>query len=359
MTTKLYFFVLLFLIYFIASCSMHTGFKQDKKDFFSVKADLETDPVESSGDAADDPAIWIHPTDKTKSLIIGTDKKKGLAIYNLKGKLLNFHSVGKINNVDLRYGFKLGDRVIDIVGGSDRTNKAIALFELDAEKNELVNIAARKIKVKMKFLYGFTMAYDKKNNKHYAIGVGKLGDVEQYELFDNGKGKIDARLVRFFDVGGCSEGMTVDDELGNLYIAEEGKGIWKISAYPNGGKKKELIDSLENKNLEKDLEGVTIYKKNEKEGYLIVSSQGNNSFALYDRQVPHKYFGSFKIIDGEKVDGVNDTDGIEVTCESILPDFPKGFLVVQDGKNKDGDKKLNQNFKIVSWSKISSILNLN
>jgi 3-phytase len=45
-----------------------------------VIATVETDPVPSSGDAADDPALWIHPTEPASSLIVGTDKDAGLGV---------------------------------------------------------------------------------------------------------------------------------------------------------------------------------------------------------------------------------------------------------------------------------------
>src|SRR4051812_16482465 len=51
-------------------------------------AHVETEPVAHSGDAADDPAIWINPADPSQSTIIGTDKKGCLAVYDLAGKQL-------------------------------------------------------------------------------------------------------------------------------------------------------------------------------------------------------------------------------------------------------------------------------
>jgi 3-phytase len=39
-----------------------------------VAAAGETTPVPHGGDAADDPAIWIHPTDPGQSTIIGSGK---------------------------------------------------------------------------------------------------------------------------------------------------------------------------------------------------------------------------------------------------------------------------------------------
>ena len=49
-------------------------------------ARVATEPVPSAGDAADDPAIWIHPDDPARSLVIGTDKKGGLEAYSLDGR---------------------------------------------------------------------------------------------------------------------------------------------------------------------------------------------------------------------------------------------------------------------------------
>ena len=63
---------------------------------------VETEPVISPEDAADDPAIWINNADPKKSLIFGTDKKSGIYVYDLKGNQLSYSNLGKINNIDLR-----------------------------------------------------------------------------------------------------------------------------------------------------------------------------------------------------------------------------------------------------------------
>src|SRR3954452_24501788 len=69
----------------------------------------QTDPVPHGGDAADDPAIWAHPDDPAKSLILGTDKQGGLHVYDLDGGNLQTVADGALpNNVDVVYGFRLG-----------------------------------------------------------------------------------------------------------------------------------------------------------------------------------------------------------------------------------------------------------
>ena len=67
----------------------------------TVTATVETQPVGHSGDAADDPAVWVHPTDPSRSAIVGTDKQGGLYVYDI-GTQLQYLPSGEVNNVDVR-----------------------------------------------------------------------------------------------------------------------------------------------------------------------------------------------------------------------------------------------------------------
>src|SRR5688572_30136994 len=53
----------------------------------------------------DDPAIWRHPTDRTQSLVIGTDKDEdgALFVFGLDGRIIQEKSIRGLqrpNNVD-------------------------------------------------------------------------------------------------------------------------------------------------------------------------------------------------------------------------------------------------------------------
>nr|NQU88865.1 phytase [Bacteroidota bacterium] len=78
-STILFYAGILSILASINSCT-HTTEKQinksiaAEKGFFEVNAVGQTQPVESSDDAADDPAIWVNSADVSKSTIIGTDK---------------------------------------------------------------------------------------------------------------------------------------------------------------------------------------------------------------------------------------------------------------------------------------------
>src|SRR3546814_7187788 len=83
-----------------------------------ARASVETVPVETGGDAADDPAIWIDPADPARSVVIGTQKKSGLYVYGLDGQMIQYLPDGRMNNVDLRDGFRLGGRDVTLVAAS-------------------------------------------------------------------------------------------------------------------------------------------------------------------------------------------------------------------------------------------------
>ena len=148
--------------------------------------------------------------------------------------------------------------------------------------------------------------------------------------------------------------MVADDETGNLFVGEETVGIWKMAAHPAGGDKKELIADLKKSKLEADVEGLTIYYGKNKGGYLIASSQGNDSYAVFGRDGSNKYLGSFMITTGGSIDGTSDTDGIDVLNLNLGTDYPKGVFIAQDGYNYDGKNLINQNFKLVKWNEIAS-----
>ena len=83
-----------------------------------IASDSETVPVLHSGDAMDDPAVWVHPTDKSRSLVLGNDKGGGLETYDLDGSLVQRLAFGTQfwGNVDVRQGVQIGGRTRDLVG---------------------------------------------------------------------------------------------------------------------------------------------------------------------------------------------------------------------------------------------------
>jgi len=313
----------------------------------SITAAVETAQVPHDGDAADDPAIWIHPNNPARSTVIGTDKQGGLAVYDLAGQQLQYLPDGRKNNVDLRAGFSLGGQTVALVTASDRTDHRISIYRVNPDTRLLENVAARRIITGAG--YGACMYRSFVNGKFYYLVNSERGLVEQWELFDNGAGKVDAAKVRTFEVGGRTEGCVADDQLGHLYIGEEAIGIWKYGAEPTAGDARSSVDTASSGgHLKEDIEGLALYDAGNGRGYLIASSQGSNSYVIYRRDGSNAYVATFQIAAGNGIDAVSVTDGIEVTSANLGPAFGQGVFIAQDNLN-DG---MNQNFKLVPWQAI-------
>jgi 3-phytase len=306
--------------------------------------------VPHEGDAADDPAIWVHPSNPSLSMVIGTDKKGGLAVYDLAGQQLQYLPDGNINNVDLRTGFPLSGQVVTLVAASKRNN-TIGLYRVNAATRRLENIAARVIATGAG--YGACMFRSPTTGKFYYFVNSEQGEVEQWELFDTRAGKVDATKVRTFDVGSQTEGCVADDQFGHLYIGEEAKGIWKYGAEPGAGETRTQVDKTgSGGQLQADVEGLTIYDSGGGRGYLIASSQGDSTFVIYRREGANAYVATFEIAAAGRIDAVSQTDGIAATSANLGPAFPQGLFIAQDGKNDD----CNQNFKFVPWHSIAAAI---
>lgn len=317
---------------------------KNKELVFAVHAVAETTPVKTTDDAADDMCVWIHPTDVEKSTIIGTNKKQGLCVYNLKGELLYNYLVGKVNNVDVRDGFDYKGEKISVVTASNRSNNTITVHKVNND-GTLEDLVQEPIKSNLAEIYGLCMYQT--SNETFVFLSGKSGGVEKWKLVATEFGVV-GELLTTIQIGSQTEGMVADDVFGFVYIAEEDVALWKYNA-DDLTKERVLVAKTDEVNLKDDFEGVTIYKKSKDTGYLILSSQGNNSYAVFDR-VSNQYIKSFTIEEGN-IDGTNDTDGIDVTSVSFS-NFPKGFFIAQDGQNKDADVISNQNFKIVDFKDV-------
>lgn len=291
----------------------------------------------------------MHPTDPSKSTIIGTNKKEGLEVYNLEGERLYTYKIGRVNNVDIRDGFLLNGKEVTVVTASNRTTNTISILTVQPT-GELEEIAARPIKSNLNEVYGLGMYKSAKTNKIYVFMVGKEGGIEQWELFEN-TAKIDAKLVRNFNLKSQGEGIVADDFYGKVYIGEEDTALWKFDAEPEASVKATQVISTQDENMASDFEGVTLYDAGNGKGYIILSSQGNNSYAVLDR-VTNTYIKSFSLKDSI-IDGTYDTDGIDVSSQNFGSKYPQGIFIAQDGANTQDKDSLHQNFKIVDWRKIS------
>ena len=323
-----------------------------------VTADGETVPVLTSGDSADDPAIWVNPTDASKSLVIGNDKGDSLEVYNLAGARVQRISGGH-GNVDVRTGFPLSGGTVDIAASA---SSGIRVYRINPATQQLTNITEGGA-IGGVSGEGFCLYRSSLSGIFYAFIITQSGTVRQVRLGDsNGNGLVDGQVVRTFSVGAESEGCVADDELRRFYVSQEDVALWRYGAEPGDSTSSRVrVDSVgSGGNLVSDVEGLTIVNQSNGTGYLLASAQNvsnpNNSyFTVYERQANNAFLKSFRVAAGTITDDCSRTDGIAAVAANLGPSYPNGLFVCQDHGNTTPGTSGNQNFKLVRLEKILTL----
>ena len=319
--------------------------------------------VKSLEGSADDPAIWIHPADPSKSLIFGVDKVEGVWIWTMDGKeLTHFSPWGKPGNIDVRYGFDLAGKNVDIVALNLRKVKykggsKLACYAINPDYtsgDDVVTILSdgrTEGNDFQKNAYGFTLYKNPETGKMYCFEApdDKPYNIRQYLIESNSAGTgVTVKAVRDLEYSGLVvEGMVCDDELGFYYVSEEtedAKGVYKYYASPDADTKAISIIAPPSDGYRRDREGLALYDAGNGQGYIVVVDQGEKPddfsiLRLYDR-VTNELVKTIVHLskDGELI---FDDDGVDANS-SPLPGFPNGIVVGHDG---DASK-----FTIYDWA---------
>jgi 3-phytase len=285
---------------------------------------------------ADDPAIWIHPTNPQESLILGTDKHSdgGLTAFNLGGHpVREVRGLKRPNNVDVAQGLKLDGKPTDIAVLTERGAQRLRVFRLPdlapLENGGLTVFGGDTQRAPM----GIALYRRPADDALFAIVSGKSGPKEgylwQYRLTDDGSGRVRMVKVREFGrfQGGREiEAIAVDAALGFVYYSDEGFGVHKYLADPEApGAEKELA-VFATTGFKEDHEGISIYARSDGTGYLLISDQQADLFRIYPREGlpgrPHEHpqLSSVKL-------STHDSDGSDLTTAVLHPRFPNGLLV--------------------------------
>jgi 3-phytase len=307
-----------------------------------VEPRVVTEPVVHD---SDDPAIWIHPTDPAQSLVIGTDKDSlgGLYVFDLDGKILRDKSVtglGRPNNVDVAYGLMLNGKPVDIAVTTERYTRKLRIFSLPDMQpldNGGIPVFAGEPD-SLRALMGIALYKRPSDGAIFAIVGRKEGPTEgsylwQYRLSDNGRGQVQAELVRKF--GRWSgvkeiEAIAVDDQLGYVYYSDEQVGVRKYYADPAQPAGELALFATEG--FTSDHEGIAIYPQTDSTGYLIVSDQQANQMQIFSRTGTETDPHDHPLLKVVRV-AAQETDGIEVTPHDFGGRFPGGlFIAMSDDR---------------------------
>ena len=301
----------------------------------AIAPDLITDNVIHD---TDDPAIWVHPKDPSKSIVFGTDKDTDGAIFafDLNGKIIANKTIENIkypNNIDLEYGFQLNDSTfVDVIAFTERERGQIRLFSVPDMKpldNGGFPVFEDEADSLLRMPMGISLYKNPKTKSIQAIVSRKNGPSEgylyQYEFKADSTG-IKTNLVRKFGVFSGNEeieAIAVDDEQGYVYYSDEGICIRKY--YADSAKGNKELACFGGEYFKEDIEGIAIATKPNGEGYIIVSDQQKGQFNIFSRK------------DNTFIKAINlsttETDGCDVVTVPLNDTFKNGLFVAM---NDDG-----------------------
>jgi myo-inositol-hexaphosphate 3-phosphohydrolase len=322
---------------------------------------VETGPSHHAGDTADDVAIWIHPTDPSRSLVIGNDKFGGLMVWGLDGVELQYVEGTNYTNLDIRYNFPLAGSfstgephaTVALIAVGDEPGRQIDFFKVNPATRGLEPAGSVDMTIGP---YGSCMYRSAVTGTYYSFVTARSGVMHQMELRDGGAGLVAGLRVRQFDVGTQSEGCVADDILGHYYVGEEEVGIWKYGAEPLAGSARTQVDTTgPGGNLSADVEGMSIYYAGPSTGYLLASSQGNSTIVVYAREGLNALVGKFSVGASGTIDAVTESDGLDVANFPLPGGFELGLLAVHDAMNEGATAS---NIKFVPWASVATALGL-
>lgn len=288
----------------------------------------------------DDPAIWINPTDASKSIIIGTDKDTDGALYafSLEGKIIKKSiSLQRPNNVDVAYGLIVNGKKVDVAVTTERETNSIRIFSLpDLEPIDNGGILVFEGEA-LRSPMGIALYTRPSDHKIYAVVGRKEGPsgsyLWQYELADAGNGTVGGKVVRKFGAYSGKkeiEAIAVDNELGTIFYCDEQFGIRKYEADPTKNNNTELA-LFGQGDFKSDNEGIAIYKKSDTEGYILVSNQQANTFMVYPREGINGNPNKYPLL-AEVPTSTIECDGADVTALNLGGAYQNGlFMAMSNG----------------------------
>jgi 3-phytase len=216
---------LLVLIAALAACSRPATEPAAESAPQTVAAAAETAPTAEDG--ANGVALWVHPEDGAKSLILGAGGTGGLEVYGLDGALKQRIGDIESSHVTLRYGFELGGRAVPLVLVYDPMRSALLGYTIDAA-GAVTRLPGAALPVDDE-LTGLCSFQSPVTGRTYALGMTDSGQMLQWELFAKGD-SLEGRLVRSVALGKGIEFCVVDDANGTVFYGDEPLGVMSLPA---------------------------------------------------------------------------------------------------------------------------------
>ena len=294
-----------------------------------LKPTVSTEPV---GTDPDDPALWIHPRQPEKSLVLGTNKAAAaeggaLYVFGLDGKIRQvFGGLDRPNNVAV---------CGSLAAVTERLRSCLRFFRLSDSGKPLTGAGTLPVFVGEKGDLAAPMGiafYLRPRDRALFVIVGRKsgparGYLEQWQLQTTGA-QVAGKLVRRF--GSYSgkkeiESIAVDSASGLVYYSDEGFGVrcWPADpAAPDANRERCVFAQT---GWQGDHEGIALWGK-----YVVCTDQIAGGSLYYGFEKGNPKTPHF-VIRG----GADETDGIDIFDRPLGHRFPHGLLVAMNSGPKN------------------------
>ncbi|WP_170316966.1 phytase [Acrocarpospora corrugata] len=321
-----------------------------------------------------DVAIWRHPTDRRKSVVLGAALDGGIAAYDLAGRrFLTLRGPGaRPTGVDVLYRFRFDpawtNDIAVVTDGATGRLRAMAFRPVAAGfGNPLIEeVTAPDVPVIFADGMPRDIAVWQDGTGAYAVvaqdGTARLALVR---LTPAPGRKVAYEVIRTLDLPtdlvthdltpwtpcGPAPVIGLVADASALYVAQRGVGIWRLTPDLTG--EPTFVDVVsqfgatpaadgtcgpgEGSDRLPDVGALALYP-----GHLLAATPGNGRFAVYTRQ-PVQYVGKFRLV------GVPATGGLAVTNLALGAPYGGGLLVAGGGGNT---------FALVRWDGLARRLGL-
>lgn len=283
-------------------------------------------------------------------MILGTDKHEvvgGLVAFDLNGQIVPDKSVDSLdrpNNVAILTDMVLGKDTTDVAIVTERMTSKLRLFALpELEPLDDGGIPVFRDEPNHDAVMGIAVYKRSSDGESFVILSRKSAPsdsayLHQYRLYADTSATspknsvlpvIRADFIRAF--GNFSgkfeiEAIAVDQQTEYVYYSDEGYGIRKYYADPRKGNEELAVFGKDH--FVEDREGIAIINTGSQSGYIAVSDQQGGQLHLYNRIVKQdsilpRDHNLLAEIDYQAIE----TDGVEVTTDSLNDSFPNGLLV--------------------------------
>ena len=167
--------------------------------------------------------------------------------------------------------------------------------------------------------YGSAFGRLSNTDRYLSVVTSKVHGVAQFEIQDDGQGRVRGSELRRWELGMC-EGAVVDDESSTIYISVEAEGIFRLPLNPADNTPPVKVIAVGNDAFVGDVEGITILRQADGSRLLIVSDQGASRLRVYQLDATYPLRAVLAVAE------VTETDGVDVTPLPFGHQFPHGAL---------------------------------